>query len=74
MSRKWEKYNGDLKPRPKKHDLFHNSVEVKASELSKLDKGKVRLKINDRLTILVSPEKCNEEYAAEYREKLERRN
>ena len=71
---KKKKINESLSKRDKV-DVFNNSEgldDVIASQLEK-DKRtrKYPLRINKQTVIFVSKEKCNEEYAEEYRQKVE---
>lgn len=71
---KKKKINESLSKRDKV-DVFNNSEgldDVIAAQLEK-DKRtrKYPLRINKQTVIFVSKEKCNEEYAEEYRQKVE---
>lgn len=52
-------------------DLDENVAKVNMKALHERDKGKVPLKINRTLTILVTKEKATPAYAEEYRQRME---
>lgn len=59
----------------KKADVFKNSDDLDDVIAAQLEKDKKTrkypLRINKQTVIFVSKEKCNEEYAAKYRKKIE---
>lgn len=62
-------YDAEGRLKAKKADLFEKG-EVDLTLLRKRDEGKIPYEISPGLTILVTPDKANKEYAEEYREKL----
>lgn len=71
MPRKKTGLTAEGKVNPKKADSNENgSFDIEA--LKSRDKGKVMLRIDKNLSILVTPENNNEEYAALYRQKMGR--
>jgi len=71
MPRKKTGLTAEGKVKPKKADSNENgSFDIEA--LKCRDKGKVMLRIDKNLSILVTPENNNEEYAALYRQRRER--
>lgn len=73
MPRKSTKVNAEGKLRAKKVDPKHNG-NINLKNLIKRDNGKLPLRINKSLVILVAPVKCNEQFAAEFRARMEKSN
>lgn len=56
--------------RPEKESLSDNgTIDMQALRLR--DHGKVPLQINRTLTILVQPQNCTQQYAEQYRHRME---
>jgi hypothetical protein len=68
--RKRDKLSRDAygKKRKRKIDMMTNG-HVDINKLKEREKGYKPLKITNKLSIMVPPEKCNQEYASEYRER-----
>lgn len=56
------------KKRPKKADMMTNG-QVDIEKIKEREKEYLMLKITNKLSIMVPPEKCNQEYASQYRER-----
>lgn len=63
MPRKSEGLTAEGQRRPQEADISKNG-SIDLEELRRRDKGKVCLRINANMLILVPPENKNEEYAA----------
>lgn len=69
MPRRADKYTADGKPRHKKINTRENGY-VDLVGLKKREKGKLPLRINKSLVLLVTPDKCNEAYAETIRARM----
>ena len=66
MPRKATIQTAEGKKRPTKLDLSKNG-KVDKQKLNSIERGTMKLRIDERTTILVAPEKCTPEYAEQYR-------
>lgn len=66
MPRKTTIQTTEGKKRARKLDLSKNG-NVDKQKLKALERGKMKLRIDERTIILVTPEKCTPEYAEQYR-------